>query len=85
MTTAETISVPKTEFVQRAAWRAGVLGAVNVFTAILAVRLILLISVCGAVALTYLVLLEPDPYRLGALGIYAGGVLLPLIWLSARR
>jgi hypothetical protein len=74
-----------TEYVHRAAWKAGVLGALNVITAILAVRLILLVAVCGAVALSYLVLQQPGPYPLGVLGVYAGVVLVPLIWLAARR
>jgi hypothetical protein len=61
------------------------LGALNVVTAVLAVRLILLVSVCGAIALAYLALTQPDPYRLGALAIYAVVVVLPMVWLSARR
>ena len=61
------------------------LGALNLATAILAVRLILLVAVCGAIAVAYLVLKEPDPYRLGALGVYAAVVVVPLIWLAARR
>jgi hypothetical protein len=63
------------------------MGALNVATAILAVRLILLVAVCGAVALAYLVLQdpEPSPYRLGALAVFAGIVVVPLIWLAARR
>jgi hypothetical protein len=75
----------QTEYIHRANWKAGVLGALNVATAILAVRLILLSSVLGAIGLTYLVLREPDPYRLAALGVYAGVVVVPLIWLTARR
>jgi hypothetical protein len=73
------------EYIHRAAWKAGLLGALNAATAILAVRLILLVSVCGAVALAYLALHDPDPYRLGALGVYAVLVVVPLIWLSARH
>jgi hypothetical protein len=73
------------EYVHRAAWKAGMLGALNVATAILAVRLTLLVSVVGASGLTFLVLQNPDPYRLGALGIYAVVVVVPLIWLTARR
>jgi hypothetical protein len=73
------------EYIHRAAWKAGLLGALNVVTAVLAVRLILLVSVCGAIALAYLALTQPDPYRLGALAIYAVVVVLPMVWLSARR
>jgi hypothetical protein len=61
------------------------MGALNVISVVLAVRLTLLISVSGAIALAYLALGEPDPLRLGALGIYAGVVVVPLIWLASRR
>jgi hypothetical protein len=61
------------------------MGALNVATAILAVRLTLLVSVGGAIGVAYLVLREPDPYRLAALGVYAAVVVVPLIWLAARR
>ena len=73
------------EYIHRSAWKAGVMGALNVFTAILAVRLTLLVSVCGAISLAYLALQQPDPYRLGALGVYAVVVVVPLVWLAARR
>lgn len=73
------------ELVHRTAWKAGVLGALNVIVLVTAVRLILLVSVCGAIALTYLALANPDPYRLIALGIYAGVVVVPMTWLSSRR
>ena len=61
------------------------LGAINALTAILAVRLTLLVAVSGAVWLAYLTLQQPDPYRLGALGVYAAAVVLPLVLLAARR
>jgi hypothetical protein len=75
----------QTEYIHRASWKAGMLGALNVAVAILAVRLILLVGVIGAIGVAYLVLREPDPYRLAALGVYAGVVVVPLIWLTARR
>lgn len=65
---------------------AGVMGALNVLTVVLAVRLTLLVSVCGAAGLAYLVLAgAPDPYRLGVLIAYSAIVVVPLIWLAARR
>jgi hypothetical protein len=73
------------EYIHRAAWKSGVMGALNVATAILAVRLTLLVAVGGAIACAYLVMREPDPYRLGALVAYALLVVGPLIWLTARR
>ena len=81
--TATTISP---EFVHRAAWQAGVMGALNVLTAVLAVRLTLLVSVCGSAGLAYLVLSGvPDPLRVAVLGVYCLAVCLPLVWLAARR
>jgi hypothetical protein len=59
------------------------MGALNVLIALLAVRLILLVAVSGAVWLTWLALQQPDPYRLGALAVYALVVVVPLVWLSA--
>jgi hypothetical protein len=76
------------EYIHRAAWKAGVLGALNVATVILAVRLTLLVSVGGAIWLTWLVCGgagAPDPLRLAALGVYAAAVVVPLVWLAARR
>jgi hypothetical protein len=62
-----------------------VLGAINVLTVVLAVRLILLVSVCGASVLAWLALAQPDPYRLATLAVYAVVVVLPMIWLTARK
>jgi len=67
------------------AWKAGVLGALNVIVLVVAVRLTLLVGVSGAIALSYLTLQNPDPYRLGALAVYAAVVVVPLIWLASRR
>lgn len=61
------------------------LGALNVLTVVLAVRLTLLVSVCGAAGLAYLALTGPDPYRGAILAIYCATVVLPLVWLAARR
>jgi hypothetical protein len=61
------------------------LGAINVLALVLAARLILLVAVCGAIGLAYLSLIEPDPYRLGALAIYSTVIVVPLIWLSTHR
>lgn len=81
----KTTTTPHPEYIARAAWKAGVLGALNVIMIVAAVRLTLLVSVCGAIALAFLALTSPDPYRLGALAIYAGVVTVPLIWLASRR
>jgi hypothetical protein len=73
------------EYVHRAAWKAGVLGAINVAVAVLAARLVVLVAVIGGIALTWLALAVPDPVRLGALGIYCVAVVIPCIWLAGRR
>ncbi|HEX8827326.1 MAG TPA: hypothetical protein VF778_04355 [Xanthobacteraceae bacterium] len=54
-------------------------------SAVLAVRLILLVAVSGAIWLTWLALASPDPYRLAALAVYAAVVVVPVVWLSSRR
>lgn len=73
------------EYVHRAAWRAGMMGALNLATAVLSVRLTLLVAVFGASAIAYLSLSDPTPYRLGSLAIYGTLVVLPLVWLASRR
>lgn len=73
------------EMVHRAAWKASVMGTLNVIVAVLSVRLIVLVAVCGGIGLALQALSVPDPYRLGALGIYAVFVVCPCIWLASRR
>ena len=73
------------ELVSRAAWRQGVLGALNLAVTILAVRLIVLVGVGGGIALTWLALDQPDPMRLGALALYGLLIMVPVIWLAGRR
>jgi hypothetical protein len=92
-TAAQTTSTPKAptvsretgEYVHRAAWKAGVLGAVNVLLIVLAVRLTLLVAVAGAIYLTIVAANAPDPYRLGAVGIYTLLVVGPMVWLASRK
>jgi hypothetical protein len=71
--------------VHRAAWKAGVLGSINVLAVVLAVRLGLLIAIVGAIVLTYITIQAPDPFKLGALAIYAAFVILPTTWLASNR
>lgn len=61
------------------------MGALNLVAVILAVRLILLVAVSGAIFLTVIAIQNPDPSRLGALAIYAVAVVVPTVWLSSRR
>lgn len=85
---AATSSTPKAvsaEYVHRGAWKAGVLGSINVLAIVLAVRLGLLVAIVGAICLTYIAIQAPDPLRLGALAIYCAFVLLPTTWLASRR
>jgi hypothetical protein len=61
-----------------------VIGAVNVLTRMLAVRAILLVSIGGAIALTWLAVASPDLLRLGALMIYCASTVVPMIVMSLR-
>ena len=61
------------------------MATLNVLFVILAVRAILLVAVIGAIWLTINVERDPDPWRLGAMGIYTAVVIVPLIWLAARK
>lgn len=72
------------EAVTRAAWKAGVLGAVNMLAMVLAARLIVLVAVAGAISLTWLALQQPEPMRLGALAIYCVAVVIPTVFLALR-
>jgi hypothetical protein len=74
-----------TEYVHRAAWKAGVLGALNVLIMVTAVRIIALVAVSGGIVLTSIALAGPDPWRLVALGIYAVFIVVPVIWLTSRH
>jgi hypothetical protein len=69
----------------RSAWKQAVMGTLNVLTIVLACRLILLVSVCGASVLAWLALQQPDPYRVGVLGVYGVLVVLPMTYLVSRR
>lgn len=61
------------------------MGTLNVLFVILSIRLTIIIAVIGAIWLASVVIASPDPYRLGALAIYAILVALPLIGLAARQ
>lgn len=74
----------KQEYIERSAWKQGVLGALNVAVAILAARLVVLVAVIGGIGLTWSALVIPDPVRLGALGIYCVAIVIPTIWLAGR-
>jgi hypothetical protein len=93
--TAATISTPKaptvsreTEYVHRAAWKAGVMGALNLLAVVLAVRLVLLVAVVGALWLAKIALDVPQPVQQAALimlAVYCVTVVLPMVWLSSRK
>jgi hypothetical protein len=61
------------------------MGTLNVLFVILAVRAVLLVAVIGAIILASAVVATPDPWRLGALAVYTIAVVVPTVWLSARR
>jgi hypothetical protein len=71
------------EFVHRRAWKAGVLASINVLVMVLAARMLVLVAIGGAIALTWYALESPDPYRLIALGIYSMLVVVPSVILAA--
>lgn len=73
------------EQVHRTAWKAAVLGAINVLVLVVSARILVLVSVVGGIVLTATALKDPDPWRLGALAIYAIAVVVPVVWLASRR
>jgi hypothetical protein len=61
------------------------MASLNVLFVILAVRAVLMLATIGAIILSVMVVRAPDPWRLGALAIYAIAIVLPLIGLSSRK
>lgn len=59
------------------------LGALNLLTRVLAARFIVLVSVIGGIMLALPALGQPDWLRLGILGVYCAGVVLPAVFLAA--
>lgn len=73
------------ELMQRAAWRAGVMGSLNALALVLAARLIVLVAVAGAIALTFSALGHPDSWNTQVvLGVYTSGAVL-VSWLVSRK
>jgi hypothetical protein len=62
-----------------------VLGSVNFLAMVLSLRLILLIAVIGAIGLTGWLLGSKDVVTYVPLAVYCGAVILPLVWLAARK
>lgn len=81
--TTTTETTPPEAVSQYRTWRAAAMGTINVLAAVLAVRLILLVAVCGAIFLAWLA--QGDAYRIAAAGVYTVTVVLPVVWLSSRR
>jgi hypothetical protein len=76
------------ETASRAAWRNGVMGALNLLAVVLAVRLVLLVAVIGALWLAKLALDVPIAMQMPALvmlGVYCATVVIPMVWLSSRK
>lgn len=73
------------EVMSRRAWRASVIGSLNVAAMILAARFILLLATLGAFVLAYIATQSAQPLQLVAVGIYLLGVVFPLTWLSSRQ
>ena len=96
MIAAQTSSTPKAppiaretgEYVHRAVWKAGVMGALNLLAVVLAVRLVLLVAVIGALWLAKLAIEVPPTVQMPALillGTYCLTTVIPLVWLSSRK
>lgn len=79
------VSRETVEYAHRGAWKAGVLGALNVLILVVAVRFILLIAVVGAIWMTIIAIEAPDPLKLAALGTYLLVLVVPMIWLASRK
>ena len=76
------------EYQHRAAWKAGVMGALNLLAVVFAVRLVLLVAVIGALWLAKLALDVAAPVQKAALimlAVYCLTVVLPMVWLSSRK
>lgn len=87
MISAATTRVPQPDLeqVHRTAWKAAVLGALNVLILITSVRIIVLVAVGGGIALASMALTTPDPWRMGVLAIYTVAVVIPVVWLASRH
>ena len=72
------------EYIERSAWRAGFIGAMNAVGLVLAARLTLLVAVSGGISLAWIGLADPNPLKLGILAIYACAVVIPVVWLCSR-
>lgn len=71
------------EYIHRAAWKAGMLGAINLLAKVLAARFIVLVAVVGGIMLALPTLSSPDWFKVGILGVYCAGVVLPAVVLAA--
>lgn len=71
------------EFIHRAAWKAGMLGSINVLVKVLAARAIVMIAVIGGIVLALPALNQPDWFRVGILAVYCVGVVFPAAVLAA--
>ncbi|HEX3524242.1 MAG TPA: hypothetical protein VHT52_19400, partial [Stellaceae bacterium] len=92
MTSETNSATPKppdlqTEFVARGAWKAGVMGSLNVLFVILAVRAVLFLAVIGAIVLARAALAAAPAVQQPALvllAVYCVTVVCPIVWLSSR-
>lgn len=75
--------IAQQEYIHRAAWKAGMLGAVNVMAKVLAARLIVLVAIVGGIMLALPALSNPDWVRMAILGVYCLGVVFPAVALAA--
>jgi hypothetical protein len=77
------VSPDVAEVYARAAWKQGVLGAVNLMAMVLAGRVLVLVAIAGAIFLSWMSLGNPDLNRQIILGIYCAFVVCPTVALAA--
>jgi hypothetical protein len=63
---------------------AGVRGGLTVVAMVLAARFIALLAILGAFVVTLVVLQEPDPFRLTAVGLYCVFAGFLSAWLTSK-
>jgi hypothetical protein len=68
---------------QRFAWKQAVMGTLNVLVTVLAVRLTLLVAVCGAFWLAWAASSGPMPAAAIVPAVYSVLVVVPLVWLAS--
>lgn len=78
------IARQKLEALERAAWRAGIIGSLQGAIAVASARILLLFVCIGAFVLAWRALATGNPMALIAAACYDVGVVLPAVWVALR-